>query len=1419
MAVFNAQGLPITLLLQPDKNFGNLAATISPGATLSGRVTEVLADGRAIVNFRGIPITAELKGVSLMRGETINVQVQDLTGTPVFRMLPPATPSLLMGSTASSLPAVVAGFDPQIAAQLISLGLPLDTFHATIVQLLASYGLSPSRETAVAVKDLALRLPQLLAPPAIPPGGAAQVLAVPRMSSTLPPGVAAPVIPVQASSSAGAPATAAGVGQAAPTVPGYPQVSVSVSQGYVSGRLLLQAANLLSEPPAAVSLPAAPPPTPAVAPGLPAQPGNPAPSAAPVLPWSPSVPVAATSATVLPPLTAPQLYAALESVRTAVTSPVLQELVTQVQQALAATPQFQAASSQPVTVPALPVVPGIPVSPAPAPAPAPGVAAVATSVPVPTIVPVAPAAVPVVAAPPPPRGSMAPLAGPGAAPFMPPTPQTASPLPPVPAPGPAVVGPAIPAGAQIVETIGRALAPAAPAAAPAAAALAQELTAPDFGSLGSAQRIAVLAPPIADVVETVSTPVPLPGQPAEASRTLAARPAPAAPRPQAVDAGTTPRPAAPESLQAVREQAMTQSVVPAPSAPSGIPLPAEALPSAAHELAGALAGALHETVVAAQPCPAPVSMEPVSAMPPAARPAAVAEPSVTALPPAPAPVLAAEPPPASTANTPSMPAGGGMINPPAGAPAPVSAPALTAAPPAQAVQRVLALPGEPEVVPARPVASPTVSAAAGAPEIATPLPGPAAPSAAVSVPPSAMAPPPINVPRLLAAIAQTIPELASFRGLPPASVSTAGRFLPPEPSKFRQNEPAASTVPVDPHPVPPSVVARVMAGDVIPFATAPERPVNIPAPLGPQAQSAPAMARPTAAPSAAAAAESEPPLAAQTPPPVRTGLEPQPVIVREAGEQPVPARAAMIPPAATLPPTSTAGRSEPVAPVNPTPVGGRPVMSVTVPAAEVVEPAPLSFQDFVATPPPDAVTTAPHPAMTSPGLATPTRQPELLQSAGQVLRAPSPQPAATQVSPLGVSALSNGGPAAVPANPPATVPTGASVQSAPPTPLSQPPVTRPALLPPAVSAPPFAQPRNGQTVSVEPSSAQATPEPVPVPPSLVPGPARPPTVAPQVIETAVFMVARDLPATSESAAAAQEYLFSEPKLPDAMQRFTAAARATALERLPAPLRQAVTRALEAVARATVSPEADRLPEQLKTAVESIGLDHEARLASAEPAPPPVKADAALAPAPVRSERSAPAGRSEPLPIRESLKAALLEVKSQADQAMRTVTAPAARTELMNLRSAAHDIIQSVQAQQVGGVNQPSSNSSLVYVQIPLVLGAELRGGDIQVSWGKERKNKKRDPRVPAQMTMQLETRSLGLVDVSMKMVGNALSLIFRVFDTEVQGFIRQELPGLVDRLTGFKYKVDQAVCEVRTPPPQAAPTRAVRATSSLDLKA
>lgn len=354
MAVFNAQGLPIQLLVQADKNFGNLASMISPGVTLTGRVTEVLADGKAIVNFRGIPVTAEMKGVSLQRGESIQVMVQDLGGTPVFRLLPPAVPTLRSGPAREPAQVPMPGFDPRVSAQLASMGLPRDVFHATIVQLVDAYGLPSTRESVMAVKELALRLPPLLAPAAAPQ----PATVVPRLSATLPTGQAAPATVSYAGSPAPAPASrpvspsvfpVAGapvtyVPSPSTGIAPYPQVSVSLSQGYLLGRVLVQAAALLAQP-------AAPPGPTAVAP-------QPAPaSGPPVLATPPPPPAPATweaapppnrsawpvhagpaPAPLAPAVPPAQVYAALETFRSSTASPVLREIIGRVQQALATTP-------------------------------------------------------------------------------------------------------------------------------------------------------------------------------------------------------------------------------------------------------------------------------------------------------------------------------------------------------------------------------------------------------------------------------------------------------------------------------------------------------------------------------------------------------------------------------------------------------------------------------------------------------------------------------------------------------------------------------------------------------------------------------------------------------------------------------------------------------------------------------------------------------------------------------------------------------------------------------------------------------------------------------------------------------------------------------------------------------------------------
>ncbi len=125
----------------------------------------------------------------------------------------------------------------------------------------------------------------------------------------------------------------------------------------------------------------------------------------------------------------------------------------------------------------------------------------------------------------------------------------------------------------------------------------------------------------------------------------------------------------------------------------------------------------------------------------------------------------------------------------------------------------------------------------------------------------------------------------------------------------------------------------------------------------------------------------------------------------------------------------------------------------------------------------------------------------------------------------------------------------------------------------------------------------------------------------------------------------------------------------------------------------------------------------------------------------------------------------------------------------------------------------------MYVQIPLARGGGVRGGEIQVSWKKEREGKRRDPRTPARMSMRLDTAGLGPVGVQMQLLGRALSLVFQVYDAEIQGFLGRELPGLVKRLTGYDFTVDRCACEVEAPAAVPAATRPVAPTSSLDLRA
>jgi flagellar hook-length control protein FliK len=350
----------------------------------------------------------------------------------------------------------------------------------------------------------------------------------------------------------------------------------------------------------------------------------------------------------------------------------------------------------------------------------------------------------------------------------------------------------------------------------------------------------------------------------------------------------------------------------------------------------------------------------------------------------------------------------------------------------------------------------------------------------------------------------------------------------------------------------------------------------------------------------------------------------------------------------------------------------------------------------------------------------------------------------------------------------------------------------------------------------------------PVPATAVAAPPPPAAIGVDMIETATFMYSRGLPATVESAGASYEYLYASPRLPQVLGSFEDAAAAylsdapaggSASSAASQGLRVAVERLVSLARRMQVSPDGQGVHEQLKDAVEHLGLDHEAKLARAADQADTNARSAAT------DRRTAATGLQREMAesVRDTLKSAALEVAQRARAMEPVLPAGSARAHISTLREAAAEIVQVVSAQQVGS-SGGRDNMNIVQVQIPIAIGGEMRGGDIRVSWQKEKDGKKRDPRVPARMTMEVETRSLGPVGVHMHLLGQALSLIFRVYEDGVRDFINDEMPELVSKLTGYKFRLDQCVCETDEPEPVPAqdaprPLRAVPPTSSLDLKA
>jgi len=331
---------------------------------------------------------------------------------------------------------------------------------------------------------------------------------------------------------------------------------------------------------------------------------------------------------------------------------------------------------------------------------------------------------------------------------------------------------------------------------------------------------------------------------------------------------------------------------------------------------------------------------------------------------------------------------------------------------------------------------------------------------------------------------------------------------------------------------------------------------------------------------------------------------------------------------------------------------------------------------------------------------------------------------------------------------------------------------------------------------------QAAPSPTPVQ-------AGPVQMGRDVVETAVFMHAFNLPPAREVARAAHEYLFGQAHLTESLQQFEDVAASAGTRTLPAPVREAVQTALQVVRDVRVTMEGDEMSaSKLQGAVEKLGLSHEAKLARAagqDGEPRPTQQVVAQA---VHGAQ-------------DSLKAAITGLRDRAESALALAQSAPAREALGALRTSADDILQVVQSQQVGSVSR-SSATQVMYVQLPIAVGNEMRGGEVHLSWKKDGeggKNRRRDPRAPATMNLNMETRALGPVRVRMQMTGQNLSLVFQVNDPAIQSYLSGEFPGLKDRLSGFSLRVDRCVAEVARDEAGDDAPRAVAPTSTVDFRA
>lgn len=355
---------------------------------------------------------------------------------------------------------------------------------------------------------------------------------------------------------------------------------------------------------------------------------------------------------------------------------------------------------------------------------------------------------------------------------------------------------------------------------------------------------------------------------------------------------------------------------------------------------------------------------------------------------------------------------------------------------------------------------------------------------------------------------------------------------------------------------------------------------------------------------------------------------------------------------------------------------------------------------------------------------------------------------------------------------------------------------------PAPALPRAAAESYGATTAGGRAAQAASPAATPVSPALSGSPAQ---VGRDVVETAVFMHAAGLPAVRDAARAAHEFLFGDTRLHEVLRNFADAASAAPVRALPAPVRQALDTAVRVARDMEVSPEGAGVPAKLRGAVERMGLGHEARLA---------RAVAQAAEGGARPAAEVTGG------ARESLKAALLDLRGRLDSVPPSMREGSAGQSLSAVRASTEDALQVVQSQQVGSFSRPDS-TNVIYVQLPIQFGNELRGGEVHLSWKQdgEGKGRKRDGRVPAMMNLNVETRALGPLRVRMQLTGQNLSLVFQVNDPAIQSYLAGEFAELRGRLEGFNLRVDRISAEVGKDESPAEGPSAVIPTSSLDLKA